>query len=141
MRDLAATFRTRIEMRQIGVRDYAKRIGGLGLCGRTFCCKGFLKEFQPVTIRVARNQDINIIDVREACDFAAGHIPGAISLPISTWSTAFGLTADKVNVIYGHSAVTRLVATASEYFAERGYHVVELEGGFEQWQRHNLPAV
>ncbi len=60
VRDLAATFKTRIEMRQIGVRDYAKRIGGLGLCGRPFCCRTFLKEFQPVTIRVARNQDINI---------------------------------------------------------------------------------
>ncbi len=60
VRDLAATFKTRIEMRQIGVRDYAKRIGGLGLCGRPFCCSTFLKEFQPVTIRVARNQDINI---------------------------------------------------------------------------------
>jgi cell fate regulator YaaT (PSP1 superfamily) len=47
-------------MRQIGVRDYAKRIGGLGICGRQFCCHSFLKEFQPVTIRVARNQDINI---------------------------------------------------------------------------------
>ncbi len=60
VRDLAATFKTRIEMRQIGVRDYAKRLGGLGLCGRSFCCRTFLKEFQPVTIRVARNQDINI---------------------------------------------------------------------------------
>lgn len=60
VRDLAATFKTRIEMKQIGVRDYAKRIGGLGLCGRPFCCRTFLKEFQPVTIRVARNQDINI---------------------------------------------------------------------------------
>ncbi len=60
VRDLAAAFKTRIEMRQIGVRDYAKRIGGLGLCGRPFCCHTFLKEFQPVTIRVARNQDINI---------------------------------------------------------------------------------
>ena len=60
VRDLAVSFKTRIEMRQIGVRDYAKRIGGLGLCGRPFCCRTFLKEFQPVTIRVARNQDINI---------------------------------------------------------------------------------
>jgi len=60
VRDLAGSFKTRIEMRQIGVRDYAKRIGGLGLCGRPFCCRTFLKEFQPVTIRVARNQDINI---------------------------------------------------------------------------------
>lgn len=60
VRDLAATFKARIEMRQIGVRDYAKRIGGLGICGRQFCCRSFLKEFQPVTIRVARNQDINI---------------------------------------------------------------------------------
>jgi len=60
VKNLAANFKTRIEMRQIGVRDYAKRLGGIGLCGRPFCCTTFLKEFQPVTIRVARNQDINI---------------------------------------------------------------------------------
>jgi cell fate regulator YaaT (PSP1 superfamily) len=60
VRDLAGEFKTRIEMRQIGVRDFAKRIGGLGLCGREFCCSRFLREFQPVTIRYAKKQDLNI---------------------------------------------------------------------------------
>ncbi|MBQ8903744.1 MAG: stage 0 sporulation protein, partial [Oscillospiraceae bacterium] len=54
VKDLAAVFRTRIELRQIGVRDEAKILGGLGICGREFCCKGFLGEFQPVSIKMAK---------------------------------------------------------------------------------------
>ena len=48
VKDLAGVFRTRIELRQIGVRDEAKMLGGLGICGRPFCCKQFLDDFQPV---------------------------------------------------------------------------------------------
>ena len=48
VKDLASVFRTRIELRQIGVRDEAKMLGGLGICGREFCCSSFLGEFQPV---------------------------------------------------------------------------------------------
>ena len=53
VKDLASVFRTRIELRQIGVRDEAKMIGGLGICGRPFCCSTFLGEFQPVSIKIA----------------------------------------------------------------------------------------
>ncbi len=60
VKDLAAIFRTRIELRQIGVRDEAKLLGGLGICGREFCCKGCLGEFQPVSIKMAKEQGLSL---------------------------------------------------------------------------------
>jgi len=58
VRDLAAVFRTRIELRQIGVRDEARLKGGIGICGREFCCSGFLHEFVPVTLKMAKVQQL-----------------------------------------------------------------------------------
>lgn len=58
VRDLAAKYRTRIELRQIGVRDEAKRIGGVGVCGRRLCCTTFLREFAPVTTQFAKDQNL-----------------------------------------------------------------------------------
>ncbi len=58
VRDLAAIFRTRIELRQIGVRDEARLKGGLGICGREFCCSGFLRDFVPVTLKMAKMQQL-----------------------------------------------------------------------------------
>ncbi|HHD11276.1 MAG TPA: stage 0 sporulation protein [Deltaproteobacteria bacterium] len=58
VKDLAQTFHTRIEMRQIGVRDEAKMIGGIGPCGRELCCSSFLTEFAPVTIKIAKEQNM-----------------------------------------------------------------------------------
>ena len=60
VKDLAAVFRTRIELRQIGVRDEAKMLGGLGICGRPFCCTTFLSEFQPVSIKMAKEQGLSL---------------------------------------------------------------------------------
>ena len=60
VKDLASVFKTRIELRQIGVRDEAKILGGLGICGREFCCKGFLGEFQPVSIKMAKEQGLSL---------------------------------------------------------------------------------
>lgn len=60
VRDLASVFRTRIELRQIGVRDKAKMVGGLGICGRPFCCKQFLDDFQPVSIKMAKTQNLSL---------------------------------------------------------------------------------
>lgn len=58
VKDLASTFRTRIELRQIGVRDQAKMIGGLGRCGRNLCCASFLSDFSTVSIKMAKEQDL-----------------------------------------------------------------------------------
>ncbi len=60
VRDLAGTFKTRIELRQIGVRDEAKMLGGLGPCGRPICCATFLGDFQPVSIRMAKEQNLSL---------------------------------------------------------------------------------
>lgn len=60
VKDLASIFRTRIELRQIGVRDEAKMLGGLGICGREFCCKSFLGDFQPVSIKMAKEQGLSL---------------------------------------------------------------------------------
>lgn len=60
VKDLAAIFHTRIELRQIGVRDEAKMMGGLGICGRPFCCSQFLDDFQPVSIKMAKTQNISL---------------------------------------------------------------------------------
>ena len=60
VRDLASVFRARIELRQIGVRDEAKMIGGLGICGRPFCCSSFLESFMPVSIKMAKTQNLSL---------------------------------------------------------------------------------
>lgn len=64
VKDLASVFRTRIELRQIGVRDEAKMLGGLGICGKPFCCSTFLGEFQPVSIRMAKEQGLSLSPVK-----------------------------------------------------------------------------
>lgn len=60
VKDLAKIFKTRIELRQIGSRDQAKKIGGLGPCGRPICCSSFLSEFVPVSIKMAKHQDLSL---------------------------------------------------------------------------------
>jgi cell fate regulator YaaT (PSP1 superfamily) len=60
VKDLAAVFRTRIELRQIGVRDEAKMMGGIGCCGRSLCCSTFLGDFEPVSIRMAKDQNLSL---------------------------------------------------------------------------------
>ena len=60
VKSLASVLRTRIELRQIGVRDKAKMVGGLGICGRPFCCREFLEDFQPVSIKMAKTQNLSL---------------------------------------------------------------------------------
>ena len=60
VKDLAGVYRTRIELRQIGVRDETRAMGGIGVCGREFCCHKFLTDFQPVSIRMAKDQNLSL---------------------------------------------------------------------------------
>lgn len=60
VKDLASVFHTRIELRQIGVRDEAKMLGGIGICGQPFCCSRFLDDFQPVSIKMAKEQGLSL---------------------------------------------------------------------------------
>jgi len=64
VKDLAGAFRTRIELRQIGVRDESKMLGGLGICGRPFCCNTFMGDFQPVSIKMAKEQGLSLNPVK-----------------------------------------------------------------------------
>lgn len=64
VKDLAAIFRTRIELRQIGVRDEAKLVGGIGQCGRELCCSTFLGEFEPVSIKMAKDQNLSLNPIK-----------------------------------------------------------------------------
>jgi len=64
VKELASVFHTRIELRQIGVRDEAKMLGGLGVCGRPFCCSSFLEDFQPVSIKMAKEQYLSLNPVK-----------------------------------------------------------------------------
>lgn len=60
VKDLASVFKTRIELRQIGVRDEAKMLGGIGPCGRMLCCSTFLGDFEPVSIKMAKDQNLSL---------------------------------------------------------------------------------
>lgn len=60
VKDLASVFKTRIELRQIGVRDETKILGGLGICGRALCCHSYLSEFAPVSIKMAKEQNLSL---------------------------------------------------------------------------------
>ncbi len=64
VKDLASVFHNRIELRQIGVRDEAKMLGGLGMCGRPFCCNSFMGDFQPVSIKMAKEQGLSLNPVK-----------------------------------------------------------------------------
>ena len=64
VKDLAAVFKTRIELRQIGVRDETKILGGIGICGRPLCCNTFLSEFAPVSIKMAKEQNLSLNPVK-----------------------------------------------------------------------------
>ncbi len=85
-------------------------------------------------------ENINIIDVRLYEDYVSGHIPCSINLPRDKWDTFEGLSHEDNNIVYCYSGVCHLAAAAALFFAERRYSVIELEGGFEEWKKYDLPV-
>jgi len=79
-----------------------------------------------------------VVDVRAAEDFAKSHIPGAINLPKDKWGSLQGLDKNKTNVVYCYTQQCHLAANACVRFAGNGYPVMELDGGFEAWKEHEL---
>src|ERR1043166_1923816 len=79
-----------------------------------------------------------VVDVRAAEDYAKVHIPGAINVPKEQWNNPQGLNRDKTNVVYCYTQQCHLAANACVQFASNGYPVTELEGGFEVWKEHDL---
>jgi rhodanese-related sulfurtransferase len=88
--------------------------------------------------RIMEGADLHVIDVREREEYDRGHIPGAVNLPKDKWYTLAGLTKDKANVLYCYSQVCHLAATAAVEFASKGFPVMELEGGWDEWKDHGL---
>ncbi|MHC4913751.1 MAG: rhodanese-like domain-containing protein [Planctomycetota bacterium] len=88
---------------------------------------------------IETGENINILDVREPEDYQKGHIPGAVNLPKEKWDTFSGLSRTMVNIVYCYSEVCHLAATTAWRFADHGYPVMELEGGFDSWKQYNLP--
>ena len=83
---------------------------------------------------VEEKAPVNIIDVRQAEDYAKGHIPGAVNITRDKWSDPTGLSKNKTNVVYCYTQTCHLAAAAALEFAQKGYSVVELEGGFDNWK-------
>ncbi|MDB5038036.1 MAG: rhodanese-related sulfurtransferase [Bacteriovoracaceae bacterium] len=81
----------------------------------------------------------NIIDVRAREDFEVGHVPGAVNLPREEWDSLRGLKKEEQNILYCYSIVCHLAARAAVKFADNGFSVMEMDGGFKSWQEHNLP--
>ena len=132
VKDLASVFRARIELRQIGVRDESKMIGGLGICGQPFCCSRFLKDFQPVSIKMAKEQglSLNPTKISGACgrlmcclayeESAYEYLNSIMPMVGSTVRTPDGLgTVLEVNPISGYLRVR----CGTEAFAPRYYKV------------------
>ena len=89
----------------------------------------------PVELeRMMKNNEVNVVDVRAADDYAQVRIPGAVNLPKEQWHTLKGLRKDKPNVLYCYSMVCHLAATAAIEFAAKGYPVMELDGGWRWWK-------
>ena len=87
---------------------------------------------------IEKREDINIVDVRREEDYREGHIPGAVNLPREKWDLFIGLSSYKTNIVYCYSQQCHLAAEACKVFAEHGYPVMELEGGFDVWKSHEF---
>ena len=81
---------------------------------------------------------IQIIDVRRKEDYEKGHVPNAINIPQEKWGNPEGLSKDKTNVLYCYSQTCHLAASAAVQFARKGFSVIEMEGGFNIWQKAGL---
>lgn len=93
----------------------------------------------PVELHsLAEKGSVNIMDVRAKDDYDKEHVPGAKNLTKDKWDTFEGLDRDKTNIIYCYSQTCHLAANAAVKFASYGFPVMELEGGFEAWKKHNF---
>lgn len=87
---------------------------------------------------IRRGENISIVDVRLPGDFSAGHLPGAINLPQGKWHTLAGVPKDRTAVLYCYNQTCKLAVAAAVELASRGIAVVEMEGGFDTWQKYGL---
>ena len=92
-----------------------------------------------VSVGLEKGAEFTVIDVRQPEDYAEGHVPGSINLPEERWATLAGLSRDRLNIVYCYSHVCHLGARGAAHFAEQGFSTMEMEGGFDAWEQHELP--
>ncbi len=144
VKDLAGVFRTRIELRQIGVRDEAKMLGGLGICGRPFCCSSFMGDFQTVSIKMAKEQGLSLNPTKisgtcgrlmcclkyeeEAYQYLAKHTP-RVGSKVSTPDGKGTVT--EVNLISGmlHVSMDENPEAAPHVYDRKQVHLLHFNGG------------
>lgn len=93
-----------------------------------------------VSHKIGEGEQINLIDVRAAEDFRKEHVPGARNLPRDQWADTSALRRDGVNILYCYSQTCHLAANAAVKFAEKGFPVMEMDGGFAAWKENDLPV-
>jgi rhodanese-related sulfurtransferase len=87
---------------------------------------------------IRAHENIVVVDVRAAEDYAKGHVPGAINIPKGSWENPEGLQKDRTNIVYCYTQQCHLAAKAAVQFANQGYPVMEMDGGFEAWSENEL---
>jgi len=149
VKDLAAKFHTRIELRQIGVRDEAKMLGGIGICGQPYCCKRFLNDFEPVSIKMAKEQglSLNPTKISGSCgrlmcclkyeEDAYSHLSSITPRVGSTVKTPDGLaTVTDANLVTGNLYV-KLIDSESIPFKIHRDKVERVSGGKKPQKSQN----
>jgi rhodanese-related sulfurtransferase len=97
----------------------------------------------PVEVErmITSGEDVVVVDVRAAEDYAKGHIPGAINVPQERWDKSEGLQKGRTNIVYCYTPTCHLAAKACVVFADLGYPVMEMDGGFEAWRENEFEIV
>ncbi|UCF79872.1 MAG: hypothetical protein JSW03_09060 [Candidatus Eiseniibacteriota bacterium] len=141
VKDLAATFKTRIELRQIGVRDEARRMGGYGICGKKYCCGTFLREFEPVTLRMAKEQQLSLSPTK--ISGACGRLMCCLMYEVDFYkeeAKKYPKVGTRIQLPEGEMTVTRLDFFGRAVFAQNS-EGIERRIPVEQIppQRHERP--
>lgn len=137
VRDLVAQYHTRVELRQVGVRDKAKMLGGLGICGRPFCCSQFLREFHPVSIKMAKDQSLSLSPTK--ISGTCGRLMCCLKYEQEAYSELLKTTpklGSLVRTADGEGTVTainllrrqlRVLLESGDEFSAKYYHIDDIE--------------
>ena len=137
VKDLASKFRTRIELRQIGVRDEAKRLDGMGVCGRRLCCTSWLKGFSPVTLRMAKDQDLALSPSK--ISGVCGRLMCCLAYEIDFYREATKLYP-KVGEIVETKSFGKVQVRKSDFF-QLVIHGVDEQGKTQAFRPDEIPGL
>ncbi len=135
VKDLASTFRTRIELRQIGIRDEAKFMGGLGICGRPFCCSSFLPDFVQVSIKMAKEQNLSLNSAK--ISGACGRLMCCLRYEYDSYLQEIKLTPPVDSTVKTEDGI----GTVTEINPLRGTIKVSVNDNVKIYKRENVKVI